>query len=196
MKKKLDVTKLDTSPPWLFRAEAKDENGITLTPPSGTPLHGDGREASRAAAREEGPRVRYPAAHSHANRGQSLAEMALVLPILVLLLMGILEVGRVLDAWIVVTNAAREGARYAAVGRPAAEVSQRTRDYLTQGFAGRGDVGQPADWTITVTNAQGIPGTEVSVGARVKLTVFTPLFQGIMKDSSFPVGRTVKMQMQ
>jgi len=46
-------------------------------------------------------------------RGQSLVELALTLPILLLLLVGVLDLGRLYFAQITVVNASREGARYA-----------------------------------------------------------------------------------
>ena len=46
--------------------------------------------------------------------GQTIAEMALVLPVVVSLLFGMLELGRVFNGWIEVTQAAREGARVGA----------------------------------------------------------------------------------
>jgi Flp pilus assembly protein TadG len=46
------------------------------------------------------------------ERGQSLVETAVVFPILVLLLAAIIDFGRAFDAYIVLTNAAREGARF------------------------------------------------------------------------------------
>jgi hypothetical protein len=48
----------------------------------------------------------------HSERGQSLVEMAFVIPILVLLLAVIVDTARAFDAYIVLTNAAREGARF------------------------------------------------------------------------------------
>jgi hypothetical protein len=45
------------------------------------------------------------------KRGQSLVEFALLLPLLVLVIFGVLELGRVFFAYIAITNAAREGAR-------------------------------------------------------------------------------------
>ncbi len=47
------------------------------------------------------------------QRGQSLVELTLVLPFLLLILFGIVDLGRVFNAYIVITNAAREGAFYA-----------------------------------------------------------------------------------
>ena len=46
------------------------------------------------------------------TRGQSLVEFAFCLPVLVLLLVGIFDLGRAFNAHIVITNAAREGAYY------------------------------------------------------------------------------------
>ncbi len=47
------------------------------------------------------------------ERGQSLVEMALVLPLLLLLVAGIIDFGRAYNNYIIITNAAREGARAA-----------------------------------------------------------------------------------
>jgi len=48
------------------------------------------------------------------NRGQALVEMALILPILLLLFAGLIELGFSFYDYLVVVNAAREGARFAA----------------------------------------------------------------------------------
>jgi Flp pilus assembly protein TadG len=48
--------------------------------------------------------------------GQSLVELALVLPILLLLLVGVIEIGRFSYYSILVSNAARAGAQYGAQG--------------------------------------------------------------------------------
>jgi len=49
------------------------------------------------------------------ERGQSLVEAAIVVPLLLLLLAGVVELGRAFYTYIVITNAAREGARYASL---------------------------------------------------------------------------------
>ena len=50
------------------------------------------------------------------TRGQSLAEFALVLPVMLLLIFVIIEAARLLFAWLAVENAARFGIRYAVTG--------------------------------------------------------------------------------
>jgi Flp pilus assembly protein TadG len=49
------------------------------------------------------------------QRGQSTVELVLMMPLLLVLLFLIFEVGRLFGSWLLITNAAREGARYAAV---------------------------------------------------------------------------------
>jgi Flp pilus assembly protein TadG len=48
------------------------------------------------------------------ERGANLVEMALVVPLLLLLLAGVLDIGRAFNNYIIITNASREGARWAA----------------------------------------------------------------------------------
>ena len=49
------------------------------------------------------------------ERGQGLAEFAIVLPVFLLIVFGMIDVGRVIWATDDITNAAREGARYASI---------------------------------------------------------------------------------
>jgi len=53
----------------------------------------------------------------HAQRGQSLVEFAFVLPIIVLVIVAFIEIGRAVFAWNTIANAARQGARVAAVNQ-------------------------------------------------------------------------------
>src|SRR5258708_6394373 len=50
----------------------------------------------------------------HMERGQSLVELALAMPVLLLLLLGTVDLGRAYYTYVAAENAAREGARYAA----------------------------------------------------------------------------------
>lgn len=61
------------------------------------------------------------------DRGQAIVEFALVAPLLLLLIMGIVEFGRAWNAHQVITDAAREGARYVVIDNPLVTVdSART----------------------------------------------------------------------
>ena len=63
------------------------------------------------------PPLRHGRAHD--GDGQALVEFALVFPVMVLLLFGILDLGRAIYAYNTISNAAREGARVAAVNQVA-----------------------------------------------------------------------------
>lgn len=51
----------------------------------------------------------------HREEAVTIVTFALVAPVLLLILFGTMEMGRVLNAWMVITNEAREAARYGAV---------------------------------------------------------------------------------
>jgi Flp pilus assembly protein TadG len=66
------------------------------------------------------------------RRGVAIVELALVLPILLVLLLGIWEVGRLVQISQIVNNAAREGARKASTGiNTYSDVSTTVTNYLT-----------------------------------------------------------------
>ena len=70
------------------------------------------------------------------ERGAAMVEMALVLPIVILLFLGMVDFGRALFLYNNLTNAAREGARFGAAEMPAPDtvlirqrVEQRIQDF-------------------------------------------------------------------
>jgi Flp pilus assembly protein TadG len=69
------------------------------------------------------------------EKGQSMTEFALVLPILAVLLFGVIQFGIVFNNYIQLTDAVRAGARKGAVGRhlqnPEGAVIQTVRDAST-----------------------------------------------------------------
>lgn len=62
------------------------------------------------------------------KRGQSLVELALVMPMVLLLLMGVVEFGRMFHSYLVITQGSREGARLAVVGESDAAIVERVRE--------------------------------------------------------------------
>lgn len=68
------------------------------------------------------------------DRGAAMIEMALTLPLLLLLSVSVFEFGRAFQTWQVLTNATREGARIASLpGTTDAAVSTRVQEYLAAG---------------------------------------------------------------
>lgn len=90
------------------------------------------------------------------DRGQSLVEIALCLPILLLLVLGTVDVGRIYATKIATTNAAREAAIFAArnpqaLADGADGICQRARDEL--GFGAAANPCTTAPITVTCVRA-------------------------------------------
>jgi hypothetical protein len=68
-----------------------------------------------------------PGASKPRDRGAAAVEFALVLPVLLLILFAIIDFGRLLNAQITLSQAAREGARLGALGVAPATVVSRTQ---------------------------------------------------------------------
>lgn len=65
------------------------------------------------------------------RRGTALVEFAITLPLLLSMLMGIVDVAFLYNHQLMLTNAAREGARVGALGRDAAQIQEAVTSYLT-----------------------------------------------------------------
>jgi Flp pilus assembly protein TadG len=69
------------------------------------------------------------------TRGAALLEMALALPMMLLIAAGIFEFGRAYQTWQIITNAAREGARIAVLpGTTDSMVTTRVKTYMSDGM--------------------------------------------------------------
>lgn len=77
-------------------------------------------------------RIRMVRRDLREDRGQAFVELALVLPIFILLIVGIAEVGRLAYASIEVSNAARAGVAYAAQSHTTAQDSANIQLAATQ----------------------------------------------------------------
>ena len=68
------------------------------------------------------------------ERGQGLVEMALILPFLLVLVIGIVELGIALNRQLTVVNAAREGARFGATGAKPSDIYFETLEATSEMF--------------------------------------------------------------
>jgi Flp pilus assembly protein TadG len=128
---------------------------------------------------------------SRHERGQSLVEFAMVLPLLLVLLFGIVDFGRAFQSWISITNAAREGARVGTTGATATTICARVE--ATAAVSGA---------TCTVTGVPGMTGDNVTVKVDYTLSLITPigpmlgLLGGQGLQSSFPLTSTAIMRIE
>lgn len=104
------------------------------------------------------------------EKGQSLVEFALILPLLVLLLFGITDFGRIFHAYLTIDHAGREAARQASIGKGNGDVI----DSAEEKAAG-------IDLTsVTVSPEPRTPGTDVTVTITYEITFLTPVISGIV----------------
>jgi hypothetical protein len=95
------------------------------------------------------------------ERGSQLIEFALVLPLLLLVVLGIMDFGLLFQKYEAVTNAAREGARiYVLPGYTDVDVENRVRQYLT-------DAGLDGGSAIVVP----IPAQPANIGGSCNMAV-------------------------
>ena len=72
-------------------------------------------------------KVLHPSAPTPRSAGQSLVEFALVLPVFILVLVSLFDLGRGVFAYNTLTNAAREGARLAIVNQDVPLIVERAK---------------------------------------------------------------------
>lgn len=116
------------------------------------------------------------------ERGASLVEFALVVPILLLLVLGMIEFGWLLTGWTVITGAAREGAR-AAVVWDTDEIEDRVQNHTDLlPFA-----------NLSINSVVGSPGQETSV----TVTGDLPLLVGFFPIANpFPIAARATMRQE
>jgi Flp pilus assembly protein TadG len=146
------------------------------------------------------------------ERGTALVELALVLPLLLVVIAGIVDFGFAFQRYEVITNAAREGARLGSLpGYDAAFVQERVRQYVKEALTLTDptlDVVMPTN-SVTVTypditlNLSG-GGTVVAAATRVdafyhhQFMLLGPVMGLINKSwgSSISMKGTAIMRMQ
>lgn len=107
------------------------------------------------------------------KKGQALIEFAFVIPLLLLLLFGIVEFGRIFGAELVVTYSAREGARAGAVGSTDEAILAQVRNSAANL--------DPTRLVIVIDpiGTERIRGQQLSVQVQYPVTVVIPLISAI-----------------
>ncbi len=148
---------------------------------------------------------RQPRASETPTRGQALAEFALILPIMILLLLVAIDFGRLYFSYVEVTNAAREAAAYVAIDPtvPQASIASRAgqeANTQTQGGEGALTVNPPVCQTTaappvviscsTAVATSSGTGNQVTVAVSRPFTFLTPIIGGMFGTLTMTASAT------
>ena len=135
-------------------------------------------------------------ARRHDERGAALVELALALPLLALLVLSVVDLGRAYRLKARLANAAREGAAYAQYFPSQVDSSATAcADPANVVFVVRNEAGVPDSFAVAVTRASdGVavtgcnrttvaPGTPIRVSASAPFDVLTPLVAAVVADT-------------
>lgn len=122
------------------------------------------------------------------KRGQGMVELALVLPLLLLLLAGIMEFGQVMHQYLVVTEAAREGARSAAVGSDDAVVTSTVKTAASTIDKGTLEV--------NINPGVRVRGNAVTVSVSNPVQIITPLISAFFPTNPYIVQGIAVMRVE
>jgi len=130
-------------------------------------------------------RRRYPQPY-----GQELLEYALILPLFVFMMMGMLDLGRAVYYYSAIFNAAREGARYGSVHPDETDVEASICSQVT-------------DWAVdlgltcaNVATAFDLVAGTVEVTVSYSFTPVTPLVQVLLGSPSILLTTSSIMQLE
>lgn len=127
------------------------------------------------------------------ENGQSAVELALTLPLLVLLICGMIEMGWLASTRLVLDNITREGVRAGIVATSASEntaavtdrINEMKPDYLTNTL----------NITITYSNPSSFRDGDITVVTTYNLPTLTPLTSFLTEDGTFHIRAECTMKM-
>lgn len=127
------------------------------------------------------------------EKGQSAVEFALVLPILLLVVCGIIDFGWMFYNQLSVENACREGARYACVNSTAVnfqdEVSNKVIENIPDGLQSSASV------TALFSDVAVPTAGDVTVSVKAKMKTITPIL-GIIYGDTKTIEYTIVMKVE
>ncbi len=121
--------------------------------------------------------------------GQALAEIALLLPMVCLLLFGITEFGRAYQAYLALGHAAREGARMGSLGGSDGEIDATVRN-CASGLNTAAIV-----VAITPSQSERVTGVVVTVQLDYSFPIVVPIISNI-SGTSIPLSVKLSMRVE
>ncbi|WP_276355194.1 TadE/TadG family type IV pilus assembly protein [Cohnella caldifontis] len=122
------------------------------------------------------------------QKGQSLVEFALLLPLLLLLICGIVDLGRLLFAFVSLNMTAQEAVRLGGLGRTDAAIVSYARSHVRVGSSSTLDV------TISPRDTQRKSGQDVTVKLTYALPLITPVIGQILPAPVLSADSTIRVE--
>ncbi len=121
------------------------------------------------------------------KRGQSVVELALMLPILLIILLGLLDLGRVYYVMVALEDMAAEGATYAAI-HPGPDNEEEVRERAAAGSVGLVYV---ISSTVRVEYPPTVaPGAPITVTVPCSFTFATPFVSAMVGSQTIELRGT------
>ncbi len=128
------------------------------------------------------------------QRGQSMVELALVLPLLLLILLGIVDLGRVFNAYIAITNASREGALYGSFYPPVDETAKAKIKSRVLQEAQPTVILNPS--LVSVESQGVVAGSPVTVTVEYPFSAVSMIMEGFFPVSPFHLKASTVMMVR
>jgi Flp pilus assembly protein TadG len=117
--------------------------------------------------------------------GAAAVELALVIPVLLLILCGIFDFGNLYFQLDLVNNAARQGARLAAVNL---QTSSAINTAIQQSYGN--------NLTAVASPSSPVAGSNVTVTVTSNVTIMTPIISAFFSKNPYPVTGTCTMYVE
>ncbi len=108
------------------------------------------------------------------DKGQSMVEMAIILPVLLLILFAIFEFGRILGAYMLIHDLARDGVRYGVVGMS----DQSIKDHIMEHDSFLNINSDDINITPSIRSL----GSALTVGIDYEIEIITPIISSIVPN--------------
>lgn len=110
------------------------------------------------------------------TRGQAIVEMALLLPLIFLILAGIIEFSLMMNSYLTISHAAREGARLGAVGSTDQEIVDKVNEVAS--FL------DPNNITVVISPQQSerMSGESITVEVHYEFPIIIPIISDIVGE--------------
>ena len=135
------------------------------------------------------------------RKGQSIVEFALLLPILLIIIMGIIQFGLILSGYITISNAAREGARVGIIDKTSTSINSKVDETFdlspTLSLTNVSDIPDPGVTSNPyIVNNEFAPGQPLSVKVYGDVKIIVPFLDTILGQDYVRMSREATMMIE